>query len=134
MNEQDYYEALTNLLSQVDCHENLTDDLLALFAKSGQEARLLAVLVTALQILRIHGQDAIHVKPSQFEKLTHEADLYSMHVHTARMNCRILYMFSHGRPVLLYAFLERQGHRKTDYSGALRFARERTEEWRNQYE
>lgn len=134
MNEQDYLEELMEHLSCVRCHDKLKYDLFSILAKSGQEGKFLGVLLTALQILRIHGTDAIYVRRRQFEKLSHEAALFSMRVNLPQVNCRILYTFFRGEPVLLYGFWERQGHRKTDYSSAIKIARSRMDEWRAKYE
>lgn len=134
MNEQDFCDSLMQLLSSVLFHHDLAYDLLSLMAKSGQETKFLAALITNLHLLRIHGTDAVYVKPRAFEKLSHETDLYSMRVKTSQINCRILYAFSFDRPVLLHGFIERQGHGRTDYSSAIPAARDRMKEWRTQHE
>ncbi len=134
MNEHDYLNELLRCLSCIQRHNGLVSDLLGLLAKSGQESKFLSALLTALRILCADGADAVYVRPGQFEKLSYEKDLYSMHVNTKQVNCRILYTFSSDKPVLLYGFFEKQGHRKTDYSSATKVARSRMKEWRAKYE
>ena len=55
--------------------------------------------------------------------------IYSMRLHAKGYNIRILYGFlSDEKPVLLLAFYERAGKRKTDYTPYLDPARKRLEE------
>lgn len=88
-------------------------ELLALIAESGVEEAVFRLILLRLHMLQALGVEATRHK--EFEPI--KSGLYSMHLAGKGFNIRILYSFLPNRkPVLLLAFYEREGKRKTDYT------------------
>ena len=122
MNKEDALRQLLNYLAMIDTHDDFTPELLALIAGSGTEADVFRLLVMRLTMLKALGIHAVMHK--EFENIG--GGLYSMHLAGKGFNLRILYAFlAKQSPVLMLAFHERAGKRKTDYSGYIPQAAER---------
>ena len=117
MNKQQVETLLRQLLEGIFVHPRLFGELLDILAKSGAESVFLKQLIKNLSILSARGIEA--TKHKDFEPIEH--GLYSMHFDYRDFNIRILYAFRDDEePVLLLAFYERGGKRRTDYSGYIK--------------
>lgn len=115
MNHDSVLKLLAIKLSLIVYHTKILQDLTALIAGSGCEEKFF----TTLQATR----------HKEFEALKGEDGLFSMHISVRDLNVRILYAFSpQNTPILLLAFHERAGKRKTEYSAYTGPARERLKE------
>lgn len=122
MNLSDFLEELCKKLSSFKIHTLLIDELLTIMRESGNEVSFINHLAYCLNILDDLGLMATTHK--NFEPL--ENGVYSMRIKNGNYNIRILYMFfPDGSPVLLHAFYERSGHKRTNYSGKIAVARNR---------
>ena len=127
MNKDDALALLLELLDCIHCHPSLVNELCALLAQSGNERKFSRLITTRLIQLKEMGVEAVRLE--EFEKIGD--DLYSMHCSGRDFNIRILYSFLPSRqPVLLLAFYERSGKRKTDYTTWLEPAKRRLAEER----
>ncbi len=126
MNKQQLLDCLEKFLSTIQAHPKLYPELIHLLAKSGVEQKFLRLFATRISQEHELGIDAI--KLEEFERI--EDGVNSMHVSvSSQLNLRILYSYlSNGSLVLLHAFYERGGKRKTDYSSALPVAKRRLKE------
>ncbi len=114
MNKEDVLRQLRSFFAGIDLFPDLPFELVALIAGSGCEAAVFRILAMRLRMLQILGPDAVQHK--EFENIG--GGIYSMHLTGKGFNLRILYSFLPNQaPVLLLAFYERGGKRKTDYSG-----------------
>ena len=112
-------------MSQFKVYDRMIVEIIELLKSSGSETAFLTLLTTRLRFLLERG--VLATNHSEFELLG--KGVYSMHVVVQKLNIRILYMFSPDKsPVLLHAFHEKAGHKKTDYTGKIELARERFEE------
>lgn len=110
MNKQQVETLLRQLLEGIFVHPRLFGELLDILAKSGAESVFLKQLIKNLSILSAMGIEA--TKHKDFEPIEH--GLYSMHFDYRDFNIRILYAFRDDEePVLLLAFYERGGKRRT---------------------
>ena len=101
-------------------------ELIDIIACSGYERRFFTQFVARLNQLRALGASAIELK--EFERI--DDTIYSMHCSGATYNIRVLYGFTlSGLPVLLLAFFERSGKRKTDYTPYIPVAHARLEDY-----
>lgn len=125
MNKDQLYKLLSELLSEFHCSTEFLDELASILKNSGVEVKFIAVLFTRLNKLKEYGLTVINNCPRQFEKLKNTNDLYSMHINTGNLNVRILFVFIFDTPVLLAAFYERQGKKRTDYSAYIPIAESR---------
>jgi len=113
MNKKQVYEWLRALLEPYITHDLMLAELVRIISGSGYESRFYAQLVSRLIFLANHGIIALQQK--EFERLNDS--LFSMHISSKGYNIRILFsFFPNGKPVLLLAFYEREGKKKTDYT------------------
>ena len=127
MNHNAVLKLLAIKLSLIAYHDKLFQDLTALIAGSGCEEKFFITLLARLKFLMLQGTQA--TKHKEFEALKGEDGLFSMHICVRDLNIRILYAFSpQNTPILLLAFHERAGKRKTAYSAYTAPARERLKE------
>lgn len=131
MNRKNINDQLLLYLNGILYHDSFFADLLSLLDGAGSEKSFFKTLVTRLLVLNTCGVTAINSK--EFERIGEL--LYSMHFPGKDRNIRILYAFlSDERPVLLCAFFERAGKRRTDYSAHIPVALERLSEMKEEYE
>ena len=113
MNRESVLNYLIAYLSEISYHYRLVDELLSLISKSGNEMQFFKLLVLRLRQLSMKGIEATLL--TEFEPL--QDGLYSMHMSGKGFNIRIIYSFlPNKQPVLLLAFYERGGKRRTDYT------------------
>ena len=125
MNRKNILTELMELLSGIDLHASLVDEIIDIIAKSGNEPQIFKQFKKLLRILLALGINA--VQHLEFERLNET--LYSMHIDGKGYNLRILYAFlSSGTPTLLLCFYEREGKRVTDYTTYLDHAKARLKE------
>lgn len=109
-------------------HESCWNEIQKLVFGTGQEALFLKKLAHRIDRLNSDGFKAIGSEG--LEKLGHATNLYSMHVDTQTLNIRILFAFGIGNiQLLLLAFHEKEGKRKTDYSQKIPIAQQRLKEF-----
>ena len=100
---------------RLEYHDDFIGDIREVIFGTGQEQPFLKKLLHRINALLVEGANAIG-NPG-FEKLKHCADLYSMHVDTQSLNIRVLFALRDNNvQLLLLAFNEKEGKRKTDYS------------------
>ena len=113
MKREDVLKMLEALLVSFHVHPALIPELLSLLSESGIENNFFNILLARLKFLNQHG--ILATRHKEFEPI--ENGIFSMHVTGAGFNIRILYAFAPDKsPVLLLAFHERAGKRKTDYT------------------
>ena len=101
-------------------------ELLALIRNSGIEAQFFRMLSARLRLL-VDAPEKAFLRSSEFEAIG--GGIYSLHVDSGQHNTRILYgILSDKRAVLLQAFDERSGHKRTSYSGHIPIAEQRLKE------
>jgi len=107
-------------------HPQCEDELRDIADASGNLRRLRSSFNSRMQYLKIHWENAVQ-HHEWFEKLSHEKNLYSMHI--ARVNnLRILYVL-HGNQVwLLCAFTERERKKRDSYQRYIPVAQKRLKE------
>ena len=128
MNKIKLLNNLNDNFKNFKIHPDLLNDITSIITQSGNEMQLLKKLNTSLNFLKQYGNMA-HLQPTRnFEKLKEEDNMYSMHLRSNSFNIRILYSFLSDGTVLLYGFYEREGKSITDYSSAIKFARNRLNE------
>ena len=133
MNKKTVLDMLRDILYTVLAHVELLGELTSLIAGSGVEMKFITLLVARLQALASHGVHATVMQ--EFESLRGSSGLYSMHLSGKGFNIRVLYGFlPNGQPVLLRAFHEQGGKKKTDYSSHIPVASLRLEEMRKDFE
>lgn len=134
MNKQSVFEMLEKYLSQIRFHSALISELVAIIAGSGYESDFRSLLISRLRMLSALGKSAVSLKEFELLRYTGDEELYSMHLSNSNFNIRILYAFlPNHMPVLLCAFNERSGKRKTDYSTHIPVALARLEDERRDY-
>lgn len=125
MNRKNILTELKELLSVIDLHKSLVDEIIDIIAKSGNELQIFKQFKKLLRILL--DLDVNAIQHSEFERLNEI--LYSMHIDGKGYNLRILYAFlPNGSPTLLLCFYEREGKRITDYTTYLAPAEARFKE------
>ena len=130
MNKDTVLIQLVRFLSEYSYSNLIIEELLGLISKSGNEKRFFTLLISRLRILGTMGIDAVNL--TEFENIG--KGIYSMHLAAKGFNIRILYGFLPNRkPVLLLAFYERAGKKKTDYSPHLETAQRRLEQEEARY-
>lgn len=131
MNREFVFEQLKNILKGILFHDAFLSELLNLVAGSGFEKTVFRLLIARLQLLNTYGIMVTSVK--EFENIGN--GLFSMHLAGRGFNLRILFSFlPNSQPVLLLAFHEREGKRKTDYSTYLEPALSRLDAKKEDYE
>lgn len=127
MNRDAVLQFILSLFSSWIVYPALPSELSALIAKSGFEDKFFNALLVRLKILSHSGAQAAH--PEWFESLKNADGIYSMRIFGKGFNIRILYGFSPSQsPLLLLAFHERSGKRKTDYTSYIPAAQQRLAE------
>ena len=125
MNRDDILQFLSALLSGFWVHKSLIDDLLPILSNSGSETKFFNLLLARLKWLLERGVQATTHK--EFEPISN--GIYSMHMAGNGFNIRILYAFAPDQsPVILTAFFERGGKRKTSYEPYIPVAQRRMKE------
>ena len=122
MKREDVLKLLLSYLSQFSFHPVLEHELLRLIAETGSESRFFKLLALRIRQLSLKGAQATALE--EFEQLN--SSIFSMHLTSQSFNIRILFSFlPNDKPVLLLAFYERAGKRRTDYTGRISEAEER---------
>lgn len=125
MNKESVLQLLLCHLGEFRYHSGLLSELLELLANTGIEKYFFKQFIKRLSILARFGINA--VVHEEFENIGQ--GIYSMHLSAKGYNIRVLYGFlPNSMPVLLLAFYERSGKRKTDYSLHLSPAKNRLQE------
>lgn len=133
MNRDSVLEFLLKVLGPIAIAPQLIKEILDLISGTGIEAKFFAVLIARLDTLKSNGASAVKYK--EFEPVKNGSGLFSMHVTGKGFNIRVLYSFLPSRqPALLLAFYEREGKKKTDYSGYIAPANSRMELLRKEFE
>ena len=125
MSKEALLDQLSDALSSFSVHKRMLPELIPLVQKTSYRSKLFATFISRLDFLQKHGRLA-HTLHKEFEQLNSE--IYSMHVVVPDLNLRILYSFLRNGEILLCAFEERQGKRRTDYSGQIPLAQRRKQE------
>lgn len=113
MNRELFMLRLLHELSNFRYFDGLITEILDLLAQSGKEAAFLSLLTMRLRQLSVWGIYA--AEHEGFENIG--GGLFSLHLQRKEFNIRILYAFlPNSQPVLLLAFYERAGKKKTDYT------------------
>lgn len=100
-------------LASIGVSDALVSELVKIVAETGNERSVFKIFIQRLFLLQSLG--ALAVQHKEFESIGD--GLFSMHLAGRNFNIRILYSFLPNRqPVLLLAFYERGGKRKTDYT------------------
>lgn len=129
MHKDDVLSQLVELLSCFRLAEPLINELLQLIKEKGVEQKFFNTFYSRLEFLRQNR--ALATKHEEFESIG--SGLFSMHISGKGFNVRILYSFLQDRsPILLLAFEERAGKRKTDYSRYIPVAKERLDHHRKE--
>lgn len=123
MNEQLMLRLLYETLRDADIqiHRDLMKDIRRVLGKSGEEKAFFNKLAYQLQVL---SAKAAFDHPDH-ERLRGVDGLYSMHVNTKNINCRILYTYIQEECHLLYAFYEKKGTSAAGYPDAISAALKR---------
>ncbi len=109
----------------IECHPKLIRDIEEIIM-TGNEKMFLRIFLKRLRELCEYGHRAPIECRSNFEKLKHNNNLYSMHIEKSKaFNIRILYSFFNNNKVLLHAFYEKSGKNKTDYTIPIKTANQR---------
>lgn len=126
MNEQEALKQLRELLLgyPINVHPKVISEILACIQKSGSEENIFSIFAQRLIFLSNQGYHA--VKHKEFELL--KDGIYSMHISTTSINLRVLYAFRNSAIVLLCAFFERGGKKRTDYTSRIPEAKARLAE------
>ncbi len=119
MNRDKFLVELYKYLSEVVFTQELSDSLEDIAVGSGYESDFFKLLFMRLRQLSVLGVHAVNLE--EFENIG--SGIYSMHLASRKFNIRILYaFFPNGQPVLLLAFYERAGKKKTDYTNQIPLA------------
>lgn len=130
MNKATIIQYFQNFFSDYCVCEEMIFELLEIIAGSGIEKNFFKDLSMKLQMLLQLGARAVEHK--EFEAI--DGGIFSMHLDGRGFNIRILYSFMPDRrPVLLLAFYERGGKRKTDYTPHISPAKERFRRKKEEY-
>lgn len=130
MNQNQFIARLSELLDRIRYFPALISELSDILSQSGREKVFFRLLINRLQQLNTCGINAVMLE--EFENLGNE--LYSMHLSSSGFNIRILYSFlPNCDPVLLLAFYERGGKKKTDYTPYIGPALSRLSEVKGSY-
>ena len=131
MNKDQVLETLKEYLTQIIYHSLLLSELISCISKSGIERKFFTLLLVRLNMLSCDGI-LVADKYKEFESLGNR--LFSMHLAGNGFNVRILFFFlPDSRPVLLSAFQEQAGKKKTDYSSHIPVAEKRKKEMEGKY-
>lgn len=130
MNRDEVLRYWMNCFSSIEVSDYLVPELVSLIAESGSESAIFRILIMRITMLQSLTVNAVQHK--EFESIGD--GLFSMHLAGKGFNIRILYSFLPDRsPVLLLAFYERGGKRKTDYSEYIAPALSRLNKIREEY-
>lgn len=124
MNKIKLLKELENKFNNFKIHEDLIGDIINIVSKSGNETNFIRKLGKRLDLLKAY-KDETHLKCNDFEILSYEDNLYSMHIRDKIFNIRILYSFEKDGTILLHSFNERSGKKATDYATAIPVAKQR---------
>lgn len=128
MNKEQAMRLLLELLSPfgdtIWVHDLVVKELMSILRNSGSERKVFNLLAARLNLLQYFWERACELR--EFEPLG--GGIYSMHIDTANMNLRILYAFCDSKVYLLHAFFEREGKKRTDYTGKIELAQKRLNE------
>jgi Uncharacterized protein conserved in bacteria len=130
MKKETVITRLTKILYGILFHDLFLSEIVNLIFASGFEEKVFTLLIARLRLLSTRGAAVTQAK--EFESIG--SGLYSMHLAGKGFNLRILFSFLPNRqPVLLLAFHEREGKKKTDYSTYLDPALSRFDEKKEDY-
>lgn len=111
-------------------HDALLDDIENMLSKSGNELKFYSLFLSRITMLEQSGYNLIISPNKNFEHLTNEENLYSIHINIKKNAYRILFSFLNDGTLLLTGFTERSGKKNTDYTNAKSIARQRLYEFR----
>ena len=104
----------------------------------GSEAKFFQQTITQLDNIKLSGKNVHKIDGNEIlscvgnDALGNPWSLYSIHLSSDRYNVRFIIKFDdQSVPFLLYAFYERTGKRKTDYTVPIKISKERFLEIRN---
>lgn len=104
----------------------------------GSEAKFFQQMITQLDNIKLSGKNVHKIDGNEIlsgvgnDALGNPWSLYSIHLSSDRYNVRFIIKFDdQSVPFLLYAFYERTGKRKTDYTVPIKISKERFLEIRN---
>jgi len=106
-------------LMHMDCEEELRD----IAQRSGNLRKLRSNFKTRLKYLKDHWEQAVQ-HHEWFEKLSHEKDLYSLHIAVVS-NLRIIYVLRGKQAWLLCAFTEKDSKKQDSYKRYIPVAQKR---------
>ena len=109
-------------LMHIQCEHELRD----IVQRSGDIRKFRAHFRNRLKYLRDHWDNAINHQ-EWFEKLSHEKDLYSLHIASVS-NIRILYVLRGNQAWLLCSFAEKSRTKRDSYKRYIPVAQKRLEE------
>lgn len=131
MNRESVIARLSKMLNGIIFHDLFLSELLNLISGTGFEEKVFSLLLSRLLVLNAHGIMVTRIK--EFENIGN--GIFSMHLSSKGFNLRILFAFlPNAQPVLLLAFHEREGKKKTNYSTYLEPALSRFNEKKEDYE
>ena len=131
MNAKKVLAYLELLLRGILYHDLFFAEFAELIAGKGIEDKIFKLLSSRLASLNEYGVQVTNIR--EFENIG--GGLYSMHFAGSDFNIRVLFSFlPNAQPVLLLAFYERAGKRKTDYTPYKKPALDRLNEMKEDYE
>ena len=131
MNAQKVKDFLELLFRGILYHDLFFAEFVDLISGTGIENKIFKLLSSRLASLNKYGVQVTNIR--EFENIG--GGLYSMHFAGSDFNIRVLFSFlPNGQPVLLLAFYERAGKRKTDYTPYKQPALNRLNEMKGDYE
>ena len=131
MNAQKVKDFLELLFRGILYHDLFFAEFVDLISGTGIENKIFKLLSSRLASLNKYGVQVTNIR--EFENIS--GGLYSMHFAGSDFNIRVLFSFlPNGQPVLLLAFYERAGKRKTDYTPYKQPALNRLNEMKGDYE
>lgn len=131
MNRESVIARLSKMLNGIVFHDLFLSELLNLISGTGFEEKVFGLLLSRLLVLNAHGIMVTRIK--EFENIGN--GIFSMHLSGKGFNLRVLFAFlPNAQPVLLLAFHEREGKKKTNYSTYLEPALSRFNEKKEDYE
>lgn len=144
MNQKEALESLSEYLnsSQNDfvIHPEFIKEIKDLLKKEikGSEAKFFQQMTTQLDNINLSGKNVHKIDGNEIlsgvgnDSQGNPWSLYSIHLSSDRYNVRFIIKFNdQSVPFLLYAFYERAGKRKTDYSTPIKISKQRFIELNN---
>lgn len=138
MNKDEALKLLLDYLSPIQndfvIHQCFLKDMMGLLKKELKESetKFFQQMVTQLDNIKHSGKDIHNIDGNEIlrgvgnDSQGAPWDLYSIHLCSDKYNVRFIVKFDElSTPYLLYAFYERSGKRKTDYTIPIKISKER---------